>query len=99
MKIITLISGGDVGGAKTHVLSLLQELNKVIRAELICFREGDFAAEARQLGIPTEIVVGQALCRLSALKKKIAEEALILYTAMAQGQLHGQPTQRALGNR
>lgn len=74
MKIITLISGGDVGGAKTHVLSLLQELNKVIRAELICFREGDFAAEARQLGIPTEIVnSGRLFADLSALKKKIAE--------------------------
>ena len=26
MKILTLISGGDVGGAKTHVLSLLAAL-------------------------------------------------------------------------
>jgi len=73
VKIITLISGGDVGGAKTHVLSLLQELNKVIRAELICFREGDFAAEARQLGIPTEIVnSGRLFSDVSALKKRIS---------------------------
>ena len=28
MKIMTLISGGDVGGAKTHVLSLLHGLTK-----------------------------------------------------------------------
>ena len=28
MKVIHLISGGDSGGAKTHVLSLLQNLNK-----------------------------------------------------------------------
>ena len=30
MKVIHLISGGDSGGAKTHVLSLLQNLNKTI---------------------------------------------------------------------
>ena len=29
MKLIHLISGGDVGGAKTHVLSLLQGLNRM----------------------------------------------------------------------
>lgn len=74
MKIITLISGGDVGGAKTHVLSLLQELSKVITAELICFREGDFAAEARQLGISTEIVnSGRLFSDVSALRKRIVE--------------------------
>ena len=39
MKVIHLISGGDSGGAKTHVLSLLQNLNKTITAQLVCFRE------------------------------------------------------------
>jgi len=74
VKIITLISGGDVGGAKTHVLSLLHELNKVVRAELVCFREGDFANEARQLGIPTEIVnSGRLLSDIARLKKRISE--------------------------
>ena len=34
MKVIHLISGGDSGGAKTHVLSLLQNLNKTITAQL-----------------------------------------------------------------
>ena len=38
MKVIHLISGGDSGGAKTHVLSLLQNLNKTITAQLVCFR-------------------------------------------------------------
>ena len=40
MKVIHLISGGDTGGAKTHVLSLLQKLNEQITAQLVCFREG-----------------------------------------------------------
>ena len=56
MKILHMISGGDVGGAKTHVLSLLAGLNKTETVHLICFMEGDFAAEARQLGIPTTVI-------------------------------------------
>ena len=41
MKIIHLISGGDTGGAKTHVLSLLRGLNQGDdTAQLVCFREG-----------------------------------------------------------
>ncbi len=55
MKVIHLISGGDSGGAKTHVLSLLQHLNQTITAQLVCFRDGPFAEEARQMGIPTMI--------------------------------------------
>ncbi len=58
MKILHLISGGDVGGAKTHVLSLLAGLNRSETVHLVCFTEGDFAAEARLLGIPTTVVAG-----------------------------------------
>ena len=64
MKVIHLISGGDSGGAKTHVLSLLQNLNKTITAQLVCFRDGPFADEARALGIPTEIMGGNNIPRL-----------------------------------
>ena len=63
MKVIHLISGGDTGGAKTHVLSLLQKLNEQIAAQLVCFRDGEFAQEARELGIPTEIFGGNNLIR------------------------------------
>ena len=51
MKVIHLISGGDSGGAKTHVLSLLQRLNQNITAQLVCFRDGPFADEARAMGV------------------------------------------------
>ena len=64
MKVIHLISGGDSGGAKTHVLSLLQNLNKTITAQLICFRDGPFAQEARAMGIPTEIMAGNQIFRI-----------------------------------
>lgn len=58
MKVIHLISGGDSGGAKTHVLSLLRNLGKVMDARLVCFMDGPFAEEARAAGIPTEIFAG-----------------------------------------
>ncbi len=63
MKVIHLISGGDSGGAKTHVLSLLQNLNKTITAQLVCFRDGPFAEEARQMGIPTMVCGGNNVFR------------------------------------
>jgi polysaccharide pyruvyl transferase CsaB len=64
MNVIHLISGGDSGGAKTHVLSLLQNLNKTITAQLVCFRDGPFADEARALGIPTVICGGNNVLRI-----------------------------------
>ena len=63
MNVIHLISGGDSGGAKTPVLSLLQNLNQQIHAQLVCFREGPFAQEARDMGIPTMICEGNNVLR------------------------------------
>ena len=56
MKIIHLISGGDVGGAKTHVLTLLQGLSRNHTVLLVCFMEGEFAQDARDMGIQTRII-------------------------------------------
>ena len=56
MKIMHLISGGDVGGAKTHVLFLLRELGKQHQVKLCCFMDGPFAQEAREMGIPTRVL-------------------------------------------
>ena len=71
MRVIHLISGGDVGGAKTHVLSLLQGLNQAHRVLLVCFMEGPFAQEAREMGIPTQVLPGwnipRIICRLEEL--------------------------------
>ena len=67
MKVIHLISGGDTGGAKTHVLSLLKHLNETITAQLVCFREGPFAQEARDMGIPTAVFDGNNIFRIRRL--------------------------------
>ncbi|MDQ2085608.1 polysaccharide pyruvyl transferase CsaB [Herbivorax sp. ANBcel31] len=56
MKVLHLIGGGDVGGAKSHVLSLVNELGKYIDVKLISFRKGPFADDARAMGINVEIV-------------------------------------------
>ena len=74
MKVIHLISGGDSGGAKTHVLSLLQNLNKTITARMVCFRDGPFADEARSLGIPTDIMSGKVPAVCKQLRALIQEE-------------------------
>lgn len=56
MKVLHLIGGGDIGGAKSHVLSLVKELGKHIDVKLISFRTGAFADDARDMGINVEIV-------------------------------------------
>ena len=57
MKVIHLISGGDTGGAKTHVYSLLSNLlQRDVTVKLVCFMDGPFAEGARALGIPTEVL-------------------------------------------
>lgn len=57
MKVLHLISGGDKGGAKTHLITLLKELlSKGIDVELLCIMEGSFTDEAREAKIPITII-------------------------------------------
>jgi len=56
MKILHVIGGGDAGGAKTHVLSLLTGLIPHAEILLVPLREGPFAEEARAMGIPTRVI-------------------------------------------
>ncbi len=90
MKVIPLISGGDIGGAKTHVLSLLHGLGKTEQVRLVCFREGEFAEDARKLGIDTcvmEVSVGAAIGRLTQM---IREEGFqIIHCHGARANLTG----------
>lgn len=73
MKVIHLISGGDTGGARTHVYSLLKYLGQIIDVQLVCFRGGDFADGAAALGIPTMVLDGGFVSNLAALKKIIRD--------------------------
>lgn len=70
MKILHFISGGDSGGAKTHVLTLLSNLRKLnIDAQLLCIMEGIFTEEARELGIPVKIIRQSKRYDLSVISK------------------------------
>ncbi len=70
MKIIHLISGGDTGGAKTHVLALLSNLKKNnVDVELLCIMEGIFTEEARQLGIKVNIIRQEKRYDISVISK------------------------------
>ncbi|MCX7615290.1 MAG: polysaccharide pyruvyl transferase CsaB [Clostridiales bacterium] len=56
MKIIHLAGGGDTGGAKTHIITLLKELSKENDVMLISLRSGSFARSAIEEGIPTIVI-------------------------------------------
>ncbi len=75
MKIMHLISGGDVGGAKTHVLTLLQGLSRTEEVRLVCFMEGPFAQEAREMGIDTLVLAsGNLLAVVKTLADMVRDE-------------------------
>ena len=71
MKVIHLISGGDTGGAKTHIHSLLSGISGQIDILLVCFMRGEFSEEAEALGIPTLVLETGILSSVRRLKKII----------------------------
>lgn len=99
MKVIHLISGGDTGGAKTHVHSLLQGLSRHIQADMICFTDGPFAEEARELGIHTEIIShANPFHTLRELKAKIAQQGYdIIHCHGARANMMGAMLRAATG--
>lgn len=53
MKVLHLISGGDKGGAKTHVFTLLLALQEEIDVTVICVMDGVFYQEIQKMPIPS----------------------------------------------
>lgn len=91
MKVIHLISGGDSGGAKTHVHTLLQTLSQRIDVTMVCFMEGPFSQEAQAMGIHTVVLPGRNLLRtLCVLKRMILEGGYqIIHCHGSKGNLMG----------
>ncbi len=89
MKVLHLISGGDTGGAKTHVHTLLAGLTQQIQVKMVCFTDGPFVQEARALGIDTVVFPGHNI--LSTLNKLThlvqAEGYDILHSHGARGNM------------
>ncbi len=85
-----MISGGDVGGAKTHVHTLLAGLKKTEDVLLACFMEGPFAQEARELGIPTKVFSGSVPGVVRELAELVRREGFeILHCHGARANLVG----------
>ena len=55
MRVLHLISGGDTGGAKTHVIALVKALSQYVDVKVICFIEDTFYKEAKEVGIDIEV--------------------------------------------
>jgi len=90
LKVIHLISGGDTGGAKTHVHSLLQNLSRGMDITLVCFRDGPFAREAAELGIETRVCSGGFFSALREVRRMIAEEGFeLVHTHGSRANLAG----------
>ncbi len=91
MKILHLISGGETGGSKNHLLSLLEQFSKD-EILLGVLEEGLLSKEAKEKGIPT-IVFNQSsrydFSVLSKLKKTIKEhEIQFVHTHGARANLY-----------
>ena len=56
MRVLHIIGGGDVGGAKTAVISVVARMSRTIDVRLVSLREGDFAQSAREAGIAVDVV-------------------------------------------
>jgi len=60
MNILHIISGGDTGGAKTHLLTLLSQMNRAekdVRITLLCLMDGPFARDMRAAGIEVDLII------------------------------------------
>jgi len=56
MNILHIAGGGDVGGAKTHILNLVHELGRSATVKIASLRAGPFADEALAMGIDAEVI-------------------------------------------
>lgn len=73
LKVLHLISGGDTGGAKTHISALLKGLNRIIDARIICFIEDTFYEDLYKAGVPIKVFKQKSRSDLSVIKKLLDE--------------------------
>ena len=69
MKVLHLISGGDSGGAKTHVFTLLNSLKNRIDVKIICLTPGVFYEDILNEDIPVALIKQKNRFDLSVLKE------------------------------
>ncbi|MFO7941298.1 MAG: polysaccharide pyruvyl transferase CsaB [Bacillota bacterium] len=69
MRPLHLISGGDTGGAKTHVLTLISALAQKTDVKLVCLMDGPFYREAVEMGLPVILSEQKSRTDLSAVRR------------------------------
>lgn len=55
MNILHIISGGEVGGSKSHLITLVSNMNEN-RNIIVCFMEGELYREALNLGLDIRLI-------------------------------------------
>ncbi|WP_019415437.1 glycosyltransferase [Paenisporosarcina sp. TG20] len=70
MKILHIISGGETGGSKKHLIQLFKDAP--YEAELLLLTEGEFAQEAREKGIKVTVFQQQGR-RDRTVNKKVSD--------------------------
>ena len=56
MKIMLFAAGGDIGGGKTHILTLARELSYNNDLRLVSFREGVLADEGKKMNLDVHVI-------------------------------------------
>ncbi len=77
MKVLHLISGGDTGGAKTHVISLVKALQEYLDVKIICFIKDTFYYDGKKANINIEVFEQKKrydMSIVSKLKEKINDD-------------------------
>lgn len=76
LKVLHLISGGDTGGAKTHIFSLMKGLKNLADTKIICFIKDSFYLDAVKQNINIEIIEQKRRSDFSVVEKiaKIVED-------------------------
>ncbi|MCG4582327.1 glycosyltransferase family 4 protein, partial [Anaerosalibacter bizertensis] len=69
MKILHLVSGGDTGGAKSHIISLTKELDKLMDIKIICLIEDIFYYDVLEAGVNIEVFEQKKRYDMSVINK------------------------------
>lgn len=69
MKVLHIISGGDTGGAKTHIISLLRGLNGLVDARVVCFIQDTFYEDAKKAGINIDVYKQKSRSDMSVVER------------------------------
>lgn len=69
MKVLHIISGGDSGGAKTHVFALMDRLVQKIDVKIVCFTDGVFYQELEGRNVNYELLQQKSRFDMSVVSK------------------------------